>query len=153
MKGDIASLRNQANKIDDIEQRGEVLRDLAELEKADFDLQRRLAEIDCEHWKKWRAYKPPSRLRLLFFAVSSALLSILSFFFLIDVLESGTLSPPKSGRIITVAASPTEYWLYLGLYVLGEVMFVLGAIGCVVALVKYPHPPFKWMSRKPASCK
>ena len=149
----VRSLRRDAEEIEDPVQRQEALSDLARLENADSELQSRLAQIECEVWEKHHAYKPLSKFRLALLALSSGLGSIWGFGMLFDILQSGSLSPPKSDRIIEAATDPIAYSLWLGFHTLGEAIFIFATLFCVLALVKYPHPPFKWMSRKPACCK
>ena len=149
----VRSPRRVAEEIEDPVQRQEALSDLARLENAESELQSRLAEIECDAWEKHYAYKPLPKFRLTLFALSGGLGSIWGFGMLLDILESGSLIPPKSDRIIEVATNPIAYTLWLGFHALGEAIFVFATLFCVLALVKYPHPPFKWMLRKPASCK
>lgn len=148
MEIDISSLRRDAEKIEDAALRQEALLDLAKLDNAEFDLQRRLDDINREHWDKHHAYKPQSKARLILLSV----FGLLGGFFGIDkvreTLESGSLTLSRSHYILTSDANPIAYWLYVSVFIVGFSALLFGSLFCVIALLRYPHPPFKWMSLK-----
>ena len=148
MEIDISALRGDAEEIEDPAQREEALRDLDDLENAEFDLQCRLDEINREHWDKHHAYKPQSKVRLILLSVFGLLRGIVGFGKVSEILESGSLTLSKSQYILTPDAYPVAYWLYLSAYIVGFTALLFGSLFCIMALQRYPHPPFKWMSRK-----
>lgn len=151
MRIDVSSLRREAEEIEDAAKREEALRDLDDLENADFDLQRRLDEINRENWEKHHAYKPQSRVRLMLLSVAGLLGIFFGFGMVRQIIESGRLTLSRSQHILTADANPVAYWLYLSIYIVGIAVVLFGTWFCIMALVRYPHPPFKWMSRKRVS--
>jgi len=148
MKIDVRTLRRDAEKIEDSTQRQEALGDLASLENAEFNLQRRLAEINRMHWEKHHAYKPQSKFKLASFASLFLLGSIAGIVVIFDILVTGSHTLSKSQRIVSMDENPIAYWLPTGFLVLGILAALFMTLFFVRALIKYPQPPFGWMSRQ-----
>ena len=148
MEFDISSLRRDAEKIEDPALREETLRDISNLQHAEFDLQRRLDEINREHRIKHRAYKPQTRFRLALSAILFLLGSIAMAVMLSEALATGNYVLSRSRHIITVGANPVAYWLYVGGLTFGIISFMFALLFCVLAFLRYPQPPFRWKSDK-----
>ena len=145
---DISALRRDAEKIEDPALREEALRDLSDLQHAEFDLQRRLDEINRQHLNKNRAYKPQTKLRLALSAILFSLGSIAMAVMLSEALVTGSYVLSRSRHIITLGTNPVAYWLYVGGLTAGIVLLLIAVFFCVLAFFRYPQPPFKWMSGK-----
>ena len=148
MKIDVGSLRSDAEKIEDPARREEALCDLRELESLELDTQRQIDEINREFKEKQAIYKPQSKIRLTLFTILSLLASAFAIVSLRDILATGSYAFNRTHHTITVGANPIAYWIYVGVFILFVFLFIFSTLVFVLALLKYPHPPFNWMPKK-----